>query len=105
MPSRCEGWSEEVGPWNWIIHCFISCVKLFFHLDREGVKSGSEVLNFGIEGSNFGIDVLDVSLVLGVVVLQGKDVVLSSAWLWVWAIWEVSKKEVGRWVHTEKGYG
>jgi hypothetical protein len=51
-PSRCEGWSEEVGPWDWLIHLLRSgCegVKLAI----EGVKWTIEGLNFGIEGINF----------------------------------------------------
>jgi hypothetical protein len=75
-PSRCEGCSEEVGPE--LTHpMFYLFRKVVFQVVREGVKSGSEGINFGIEGSNIGIDVLDVSLVLGVVILQGKDVVIN----------------------------
>jgi hypothetical protein len=45
--------------------------EVTFHLNGE-------VLNFGIEGSNFKIDVLDISLVLVDVFLQGNDSVVKN---------------------------
>jgi hypothetical protein len=45
----------------------------FVGLGCKGVKEAIEVLHFGIEGTNVGIDVLDVTLVLVVVDDQGND--------------------------------